>query len=171
MTEETNQAATAAVNETAGDGVEFSLQRVYLKDLSFESPLGARAFTKQWQPKVNQDLSTKIARLDDGHYEVVLHITITVQDDTDTLYLVEIQQAGVFLAKGLSEQQLAGVLNTHCPNILFPYVRETIDSVVTKGTFPALMLPPINFEALFQQAVANAQARKAEDQVAEAPTH
>ncbi len=170
MTEETTPAAGAA-NEAAGNGMEFSLQRVYLKDLSFESPLGARAFTRQWKPKVNQDLSTKISRLDDDHFEVVLHITITVQDDTDTLYLVEIQQAGVFLIKGMDDQQLTGVLNTHCPGILFPYARETIDSAVTKGTFPALMLPPINFDALFQQAIAQAQSRQAEQQQAETPAH
>lgn len=166
MTEETNQAATG--DAAADNTVEFNLQRIYLKDLSFESPLGARAFTRQWKPQVNQDLSTKVTRLDDDHYEVVLHFTITVKDDTDTLYLVEVQQAGVFLVKGIPEQQLAGVLNTHCPNLLFPYARETIDSVVVKGTFPALMLPPINFEALFQQAVAQAQAKQAEEQAANA---
>ncbi|HLS99533.1 MAG: protein-export chaperone SecB [Porticoccaceae bacterium] len=170
----TEQADQAAANEQGNDNaMEFSLQRVYLKDLSFESPLGARAFTRQWKPKVNQDLSTKIARLDDNHFEVVLDITITVKDDTDTLYLVEVKQAGVFFAKGLNEQQLAGILNTQCPSILFPYVRETIDSVVTRGTFPALMLPPINFDALFQQAVANANAKAAESQgqAAETPAH
>lgn len=170
MTEETNQPAAAAGDATA-NSAEFNLQRVYLKDLSFESPLGARAFTRQWKPQVNQDLSTKIARLDDDHYEVVLHFTITVKDDSDTLYLVEIQQAGVFLAKGINDQQLSGLLNTQCPAILFPYARETIDSVVIKGTFPALMLPPINFDALFQQAIAQAQAKQAEEQAAESPAH
>lgn len=168
MTEQANEPVAAGEN-TASSGIEFSIQRIYLKDLSFESPLGAKAFTRQWKPKVNQDLSTKIAKLDDNHYEVVLSITITVKDDTDTLYLVEIHQAGVFFVKGLNEQQLAGILNTQCPNILFPYARETIDSVVSKGTFPALMLPPINFDALFQQAVANANAQAAEK--AEAGTH
>lgn len=142
--------------------MEFTLQRIYLKDLSFESPMGARAFTRQWQPKVNQDLATRITKLDDSHYEVVLDITITVKDDDETLYLVEVKQAGLFFASGLDEQQLAAVLNTHCPNILFPYVRETVDSVISKGSFPALMLPPINFDALFQQAMANASARAAE---------
>ncbi|KJS09955.1 MAG: preprotein translocase subunit SecB [Gammaproteobacteria bacterium BRH_c0] len=168
MTEQTNEPEVAADNN-AGNGIEFSVQRIYLKDLSFESPLGAKSFTRQWKPKVSQDLGTKIAKLDDNHYEVVLSITITVKDDDDTLYLAEIQQAGVFFVKGLNEQQLAGILNTQCPNILFPYARETIDSVVTKGTFPALMLPPINFDALFQQAVANANAQASEK--AEAGTH
>ncbi|HEY8385935.1 MAG TPA: protein-export chaperone SecB [Porticoccaceae bacterium] len=166
MTEETNQAAAGEATNT--NNAEFSLQRIYLKDLSFESPLGARAFTRQWKPQVNQDLSTKVARLDEEHYEVVLHFTITVKDDSDTLYLVEVQQAGVFRVKGIPEQQLAGLLNTHCPTVLFPFARETIDSVVVKGTFPALMLPPINFDALFQQAVAQAQAKQAEEQAASA---
>ena len=86
---------------------------------------------------------------------------------------MEVKQAGVFFAKGLNEQQLAALLNTQCPSILFPYVRETIDSVVTRGTFPALMLPPVNFDALFQQAVANANAKAAEaqGQAAESPAH
>ena len=168
MTEQANEPVAAGENSTSA-GIEFSVQRIYLKDLSFESPQGAKSFTRQWKPKVNQDLSTKIAKLDDNHYEVVLSITITVTDETDTLYLAEIHQAGVFFVKGLNEQQLAGILNTQCPNILFPYARETIDSVVTKGTFPALMLPPINFDALFQQAVANANAQAAEK--AETGTH
>ena len=160
MTEQANETAAAA--ENSENKVEFSLQRIYLKDLSFESPMGARAIIREWTPKVNQDLATRITKLDDSHYEVVLDITITVKDDNETLYLVEVKQAGLFFTSGLNEQQLAAVLNTHCPNILFPYVRETVDNVINKGSFPALMLPPINFDALFQQAVANANAQAAE---------
>lgn len=163
-------------NEAVGDNqqqakTEFSLQRLYLKDLSFEAPQGAKAFTKQWKPKVNQDLSTKINRLENDHYEVVLHLTITVKDEEETLYLVEVQQAGIFLARGLSDQQLAGILNTHCPTILFPYARETVDSAVTKGSFPALMLPPINFDALFQQALAQANEKAQAQQSEPESTH
>jgi len=159
MTEENNQAA-----EAAKPSVEFSLQRIYLKDLSFEAPQGADAFRRQWKPQVQQDLGTKVKKLDGDHYDVTLHLTVTVKDGEDTMYLVEVQQGGIFLIKGLDGQQLTAILNTQCPNIIFPYARETVDSVITKGTFPALMMPPINFDAVFQQALAQAQAQAREQE-------
>ncbi len=162
MAEENNQEAAATDDQPK---VEFSLQRIYLKDLSFEAPQGPEAFRRQWNPKVQQDLGTRINKLDNDHYDVTLSLTITVKDGDDTMYLVEIHQAGIFLVRGLEEQQLRNVLNTRCPNILFPYARETVDNVITKGTFPALMLPPINFDAVFQQALA--KAREQQQQPAE----
>ncbi len=159
MTEENTQDAAAAGEAPK---VEFSLQRVYLKDLSFEAPQGSEAFRRQWKPQVQQDLGTKIKKLENDHYDVTLHLTITVKDGEDTMYLVEVQQAGIFLVKGLEGQQLTAVLNTQCPNIIFPYARETVDSVITKGSFPALMLPPINFDAVFQQALAQARQKQEE---------
>ena len=159
MTEENTQEAAAAGEAPK---VEFSLQRVYLKDLSFEAPQGSEAFRRQWKPQVQQDLGTKIKKLENDHYDVTLHLTITVKDGEDTMYLVEVQQAGIFLVKGLEGQQLTAVLNTQCPNIVFPYARETVDSVITKGTFPALMLPPINFDAVFQQALVQARQKQEE---------
>lgn len=166
MTNETN----SSVADQAGDGqkpqVQFAMQRMYLKDLSFETPQGIDAFKKQWKPSVNQEMSTKTNKVEDGLFEVTLQLTITVKDGEETLYLVEVQQAGLFAVKGLEGQQLAQVLNTACPNMLFPYARETIDSVVTKGSFPALMLPPINFDALFFQALEQAKAQAGQQQVA-----
>ncbi|MEL7399510.1 MAG: protein-export chaperone SecB [Pseudomonadota bacterium] len=144
---------------------QFAMQRLYIKDLSFEAPMGAEAFRKQWKPQVNQDLNTKTAKIEDDLYEVVLTITVTVKLEDETAFLVEVQQAGLFGVKGIEGQQLAQVLNTVCPNILFPYAREAIDNAVTKGSFPALMLPPINFDALFAQAVAQAK-QKAEGESA-----
>lgn len=158
MTEETPQAATSA----DAPKVEFSLQRIYLKDLSFEAPMGAEAFRRQWKPQVTQDLNTQTKKLDDDHYDVTLRITITVKDGDDTMYLVEVQQGAIFLIRGIEGEQLTAVLNTQCPTILFPYVRETVDSVITKGTFPALMMPPINFDAVYQQALAKARQQQAE---------
>ena len=93
---------------------------------------------------------------------MILHVTITVKDEEETMYLVEVQQAGIFLVKGLEGAQLNAVLNTHCPQIVFPYVRETVDNVINKGTFPSLMLPPINFEAVYQQILMQ-QKQKAEE--------
>jgi len=161
-----------AENETTGaptgDGLDtgastqFALKRIFLKDLSFELPMGAQAFTRQWAPKVNQDIGTEVKKIDDEHYEVVLRITITVSEDDKTAYLIEVQQAGIFMAKGLEPPQLAQLLNSQCPAILFPYARELIDNVSVRGSFPALMLPPINFDALFQQAVKEQRNKAAE---------
>ena len=157
MTEET----TAAQQEQ----VQFSIQRIYVRDISFETPQGAAAFQKQWKPKVSQDMNTKTNKIDDGLYEVSLRVTITMADGEDTIYLAEVEQAGLFNIKGFTDQQLPQVINASCPSILFPYLRETIDNIVTKGGFPALMLPPINFDALFASAVqkAAAQAKGEED--------
>ena len=145
MTEETTTATEAA--ETQDTGPAFAVQRIYLKDLSFETPMGAAAFQKQWQPKVNQDLNTQSTKVADDVYEVALRLTITVTDGEETIYLIEVQQAGLFTIKGLEPQQLTHIINTTCPTMLFPYAREAIDNTLTKGSFPALMLPPINFDA------------------------
>ncbi|WGL15643.1 protein-export chaperone SecB [Microbulbifer bruguierae] len=151
----------AAVNDTEAQQVQFAMQRIYLKDLSFETPMGAEVFKKQWKPQVNQELNTKTAKIDEDLYEVALTLTITVKLEEETAFLVEVQQAGLFGIKGLEGPQLAQALNTACPNILFPYAREVVDNVVTKGSFPALMLPPINFDALFAAALNQAQQQAA----------
>ena len=153
--EQTTETPEGAAEQQAGQ--QFAMQRIYLKDLSFEAPMGAEAFRKQWKPQVNQELNTKTNKIDEGLFEVTLTLTITVKLEEETAFLVEVHQAGLFGIQGIEGQQLAQVLNTVCPNILFPYAREAIDNVITKGSFPALMLPPINFDALFAQAVAQAQ--------------
>ena len=164
--QESNESTGAQAADQKKPQVQFAMQRMYLKDLSFETPQGVDAFKKQWKPAVNQEMTTKTQKVEDGLYEVTLQLTITVKDEDEALYLVEVQQAGLFTVKGLEGQQLAQVLNTACPNMLFPYAREVIDNIVTKGSFPALMLPPINFDALFVQAMAQAKAQA--DQQSEA---
>ena len=138
----------------------FSPQRLYLKDLSFETPMGTDIFSQQWEPKVGQDLSTTSSKIGVDLYEVALRITITVKHEEDVLYLIEAEQGGVFKITGLTGQQLSQVLNTACPNILFPYVREVIDSTVTKASFPPIMLPPVNFDSLFMAAIDKAKAEE-----------
>lgn len=166
MAEELNGAAANSEAPKA----QFAMQRIYLKDLSFETPLGPEVFKKQWKPQVNQELNTQTAKIDENLYEVVLTLTITVKLEEETAFLVEVKQAGLFFINGLEGQQLAQALNTACPQILFPYAREVVDNVVTKGSFPALMLPPINFDALFAAAMAQAQkqAEGAKEEQAEA---
>lgn len=169
MTDENTTDNTAAAAQD--NGPAFAVQRIYLKDLSFETPMGAAAFQKQWQPKVNQDLNTKSAKIADDLYEVSLRLTITVTIEEETVYLVEVDQAGLFAIRGLEPTQITQVINTTCPSLLFPYAREAIDNILTKGSFPALMLPPINFDALFASAVKQAEQQAAEQNAEQNQTH
>jgi preprotein translocase subunit SecB len=149
----------------------FALQRIYLKDLSFESPLGVEAFKQNWQPKISQDLNTNVNKLENDQYEVVLKLTVSALIDDKTVFLVEVQQAGVFMIRELDPRQMAQLFNTVCPQILFPYAREVIDSCVVKGSFPALALPPINFDALFMRAIQQAQAAQVEKDTSQPVTN
>ena len=141
---------------------QFALQRIYTKDVSFESPGSPNIFRKQWQPKINVDLNTKSDAVDEqGNFEVVLTITLTAKVEEETAFLVEVQQAGIFMISGIEGENLRMVLGTAAPNILFPYARENIDALCVKGGFPPVMLAPVNFDALYQQAVAQSQAQAA----------
>ena len=162
MTDETSSTDQAAGAATEDTGPKFAVQRIYLKDLSFETPQGVAAFQKQWQPKVSQDLNTKSSKVGEGVYEVALRLTITVTDGEETIYLIEVEQAGLFTIQGIEGQQLTQVINTTCPSMLFPYAREVIDSTLTKGSFPPLMIPPINFDGLFASAIQQAEAQAEE---------
>jgi preprotein translocase subunit SecB len=140
---------------------QFALQRIYIKDFSFESPKSPDSFRQQWKPQVNLELNTTNNNLGEDNYEVLLSLTVTTKNEREeTIYLVEIQQAGVFLLKGMVGDVLGQTLGSFCPNVLFPYAREAIDSIVTKGSFPPLMLAPVNFEAIYLQAKAQADAAK-----------
>jgi preprotein translocase subunit SecB len=151
---------------------QFAMQRIYTKDISFESPATPAVFKKQWQPKVNVDLNTKSDKIDEqGNFEVVLTITITAKVDEDTAFLVEVQQAGIFLISGFEGEELRRILGTAAPNILFPYARESIDSLCVKGGFPPVMLAPVNFDALYQQALAQQAQSQAAPEDGEAATH
>ncbi len=143
---------------------QFALQRIYLKDSSFESPKSPLGFREQWKPKVNLELNSRHDLIENSLYQVVLRMTVTVStEDDELMYLVEVQQAGVFLVDGLEENARLHTLGSFCPNVLFPYAREVIDSLVVKGSFPPLMLSPVNFDAIYQQSLVE-QARK-EDKI------
>lgn len=133
---------------------EFVLERIYVRDLSFESPRAPESFREQWQPQLQLDLNTRTNGLNDERYEVVLTVTVHAKSAAgQTIMIVEVQQGGVFRIRGLGEDQLRRVLATNCPGILFPYVRETIDTLVVKGGFPPLMLAPVNFDGMFEEAL------------------
>ncbi len=143
--------------QTQEQAPQFALQRIYVKDVSFESPKAPEIFRQQWQPEVKVDINTSNTKLaEEGIYEVVLALTATVSHGTETAFVVEVQQAGIFLARNLEEDDLHRTLGAFCPNLLFPYAREAIDNLVTRGSFPALMLAPINFDALYNQALQQA---------------
>lgn len=141
----------------------FAIQRIFLKDVSFEAPNAPHIFQKEWQPDVNLDLDTQSRELDKGVYEVILRLTVTVKNKDESAFLCEVQQGGIFSVEGMEQAQLAHCLGAFCPNILFPYARETISSLVVKGTFPQLNLAPVNFDALFMNYLQNQQDEQSAD--------
>lgn len=136
---------------------QFSIQKIYTKDISFESPAAPNVFTEKWEPQVDFNLGTNAAPLQDSMFEVTLTVTVTVKTGDTTAYLVEATQAGIFSLAGFTEQEMGPMVGSFCPNILFPYAREVISDLVAKGGFPQLLLAPVNFDALYQQHVQQAQ--------------
>ncbi|MEZ8379099.1 protein-export chaperone SecB [Vibrio splendidus] len=158
--------AEAAQQDAQQDAQQnFAIQRIFLKDVSFEAPNSPDMFQKEWNPDVKLDLDTQSRELGEGVYEVILRLTVTVKNAEDTAFLCEVQQGGIFSASEMEAGQLAHCLGAFCPNILFPYARETISSLVVKGTFPQLNLAPVNFDALFMNYLQN-QAQQAEGEEA-----
>lgn len=130
---------------------QLSIQKVYIKDASFEAPHAPQIFTEEWKPTVDIQLANQASRLTENSQEVVLTVTVTVSFDDKTVYLVEVQQAGIFQISGVSGQQLKAIVSAVCPNVLFPFAREAIADLVSRGGFPQLLLAPVNFEVLYAQ--------------------
>jgi len=138
-------------------GVAFSIDKIYVKDLSLESPGAPQSFMIQEQPQVEVGLRTRGEQIQPDVYECVLTVTLTAKAGDRTLFLVEASQAGIFTIRGLPPDQLQPVIAINCPTVLFPYVRETLADAVTRAGFPAVHLAPINFEVIYQQQLAQAQ--------------
>jgi preprotein translocase subunit SecB len=131
----------------------FMLQQLYVKDVSFEAPNSPQIFQSSGiEPETELNLRNAHSGFGDDLYEVVLHISVHAKKEEKTIFLAEIDQAGLFLVRGYDQDQISALLGTQCPATLFPYAREAISSLVTKGGFPPLILQPINFEALYAQA-------------------
>ncbi|GAB6044017.1 protein-export chaperone SecB [Endothiovibrio diazotrophicus] len=148
------------MSEQPNAGAQFNIQNVYLKDVSFEAPGTPQVFREEWKPELQINLDTRQEKLAEGVFEVVLKVTATVKNSDKAAFLAEVHQAGIFSINGLSEEQLDHTLGVFCPNLLFPYAREVVSGLVTKGGFPQLLLAPVNFDALYahrkqQQAKAN----------------
>ncbi|MBU2893573.1 protein-export chaperone SecB [Colwellia sp. D2M02] len=150
-----------AVSNEEAPTAEFAIQRIYTKDVSFETPNSPAIFQAEWKPEIKLDLDTRSAKLGDDTYEVVLAVTVTATVEGKTAFLAEVQQAGIFTIGNLAEAQLAHTIGAFCPATLFPYAREAIASMVNRGSFPQFNLSPVNFEGLFtsymQQRAAQAQ--------------
>ncbi|HEY3487693.1 MAG TPA: protein-export chaperone SecB [Gammaproteobacteria bacterium] len=158
-----NDKTTEAKNK-----VQFVLQKIYIKDLSFESPQPIEFFTALKEPpEINLQLNTETQKVSADVYEIVISITVNAKpkNSDKTMYLVEVKQAGLFTLGNFPQQELTQIMHTYCLNILFPYARETVSAVVERGGFPQLLLAPINFDALYQEHVNRLKA------TAKAPTH
>ena len=139
------------------DNVEFVIQKIYLKDISFESPNAPEVFTNEWSPEANIELNTSSSKLDENIYEVTLTVTVTAKSKEKNAFLVEVKQTGIFTVVGGSEQELGHLLGAYCPSVLFPYAKEAVGSMVMRGGFPELNMAPINFDALYVQQLEQQQ--------------
>ncbi len=139
----------------------FDIQKVYLKDVSLETPNSPMIFTEQWQPETEVRLETGATPLAENLFEVVLTVTITAKLGERTAYLAEVQQGGLFTLAGFDEAQMGHMLHAFCPNVLFPFAREALGSLIGKGGFPALLLNPINFDGLYMQRLQQQAAQAA----------
>jgi preprotein translocase subunit SecB len=137
---------------------QLGIQKIYIKDFSFEAPNAPQIFTEQLTPSLDVQFGNAASLLAENVHEVVLTVTCTVKQDDRTVYLVEVQQAGIFNISGFNEQQLPAILASACPNILFPFAREAISEVVSKGGFPQLLLAPVNFDAVYAQELQRRRA-------------
>ena len=138
---------------------QFTIQKIYLKDASFESPGSPASFgQKPWDPKLDLNMNNTNETIGENQYEVVLKITLSASHDNETTFLIEIQQAGIFNISGFSDEELKYLLGSQCATQLFPYAREQISDLTVRGGFPPLLLTPVNFDALYQQHLQKQQA-------------
>jgi preprotein translocase subunit SecB len=154
-----NESATAGAGDAPGlrPTSALALQAVYLKDCSFEAPEGPRA-NGQWNPQISLDLNTTVQPMPNELREVVLTVTVSAKQAEQTLFLVEVKQAGAFVMQNLSPDEYKRAVGSICPNVLFPYARAVVSQLVSQGGFPQLLLPPVNFDALYAQSSGDAAA-------------
>lgn len=156
-------------NGAAEQQAQFTIQKIYIKDVSFEVPNSPQIFNEPGQPQLELNLNQKVARVADGGlFEVVLAVTVTCKLAEKTVYLAEVQQAGLFTLSGFDDRTLDMMLGTYCPNVLFPYVRQAVGDLIANGGFPPFYLQPINFEALYAEGLRR-RAEQAQGGSIEAP--
>jgi len=150
MADETPTGIAPAADPTAQ---ELVLQSIYIKDASFEAPAGPNLPVAEWNPQFSMNMNTTGTAVAENMHEVVLTITLEAKIAEKVAYLVEVKQAGVFLIRGYAEDEARRIVGSFCPGVLFPYVRQAISDLILKGGFPPFLLPPVNFDALFQQSL------------------
>mgnify|MGYP002777407492 CR=1 FL=1 len=160
MADETTNGANG--NGSADQGPQLQVQKIYVKDASFEAPTAPHIFQEQGQQRIELNLNQKAQQLAPSVYEIVLTVTVTCKVGEKTAFLVEVQQAGIFGLSGFDAQQLDLVIGTYCPNIIFPYARHAISTLIEQGGFPPFLLQPINFEQIYAENL----RRKQQQQVA-----
>jgi len=164
MSEQSNGAAAPAPAPAQINGPQFSVDKIYVKDVSFESPKVPQIFSEQAAPQLNMNLTQRVQRLGDTAYEVVLAITLTCtlgEGEGNTVYVAEVQQAGAFSLVGFEPNVVDALLGTQCPNVLYPYARQLIAELIQVGGFPPFLLQPINFDALYADSVRQRQQQQA----------
>lgn len=152
----------AQINAENPAEIQFNMQRIYTKDISFETPNSPKVFQNDWKPEIQLDIDTKTDEIESSVFEVVLTVTVTATNAGETAFLCEVQQAGIFVLGNVPENRKAHMLGSYCPNLLFPYARETVSNLVNRGTFPPLNLAPVNFDAIFAAYVKKHQEEQAE---------
>lgn len=156
-----DQAPNGAAAPAQANGPQFSVEKIYVKDVSFESPKAPHAFQEQGQPQLNMNLNQRVQRLGDNAFEVVLGVTLTCTagegEGASTIYMIEVQQAGVFGLAGFDANVADALLGTQCPNVLYPYARQLISDLIQAGGFAPFLLQPINFDALYAEGLRQRQ--------------
>lgn len=149
---------------------QFMVQRIYVKDLSFEAPNSPTIFQENWTPEINVSLNNEVTKLAEGQYELALKVSVDAKHEGKTVFLVEVVQGGAFLVQGFSDEETEAVMHIGAANIVFPYARETVSDMVSRGSFPQFVLQPVNFEAIYAQQ-RQAQAAQQQAQAETDSTH
>ncbi|MEG3193167.1 protein-export chaperone SecB [Lysobacter sp. D1-1-M9] len=160
MSEEKTNGAAAPAEAAANPGPAFTVEKLYVKDVSFEVPGAPAVFNEQAQPQLQMNLTQNVQRIGETAYEVVLGITLTCKANDKPMYLAEVKQAGVFGLVGFEAAVLDGMLGTQCPNVLYPYARQLVSDLVQAGGFPPFVMQPINFDALYAEGLRQRAAQQ-----------
>lgn len=158
MVDDTLNGAAAPADEATGPN--FTVDKLYVRDVSFEVPGAPQVFNEEGQPQLQLNLNQRIQRVSEGVFEVQLGVTVTCTVGEKTAYLAEVQQAGLFSLSGFDEPSLDAMLGIHCPGVLYPYARQVIGDLITAGGFPPFLLQPINFEALYAEGLRQRAAQQ-----------
>lgn len=142
----------------------FVIQKIYTKDISFETPSTPEIFREEWKPQLDLQLGNEYTRIDEDNHEITLTVTVTAKVGEKIAFLAEVKQAGIFSLTGYSDQEMGPLVGSYCPNTLFPFAREVISDIVLKGGFPQLVLAPVNFDALYMNQIEQAKQQAAAKQ-------